>query len=38
LTGSATGNCAFGGDGSDLYITAGTSLYRIRLRTRGAGF
>jgi gluconolactonase len=38
FTGSATGNCAFGEDGSTLFITSGTSLYRIRLATRGAGF
>lgn len=32
-----TSNCAFGGpDGSDLFITATTSLYRIRTRTTGA--
>jgi len=32
-----TSNCVFGGpDGSDLYITATTSLYQIRTRTTGA--
>ena len=36
-TGRATANCAFGGDGSDLYITAGTYIVRIRTRTKGAG-
>ena len=36
-TGRATANCAFGGDGSDLYITAGTYILRIRTRTKGAG-
>ena len=31
-------NCAFGGDGSMLYITATDCLYRIQTKTRGAGF
>ncbi|MEX1126533.1 MAG: SMP-30/gluconolactonase/LRE family protein [Acidimicrobiia bacterium] len=32
-----TGNCVFGGpDGNDLFVTASTSLYRIRTRTTGA--
>ena len=31
----ATSNCAWGGDGSTLYITAGTAIYRIALRTKG---
>lgn len=35
--GSATSNCAWGGEGSTLYITAGTAIYRIRLDTKGAG-
>jgi gluconolactonase len=38
LTGVATSNCAWGGDGSVLYITADTTIYRIRLSTRGPGF
>ena len=33
-----TANCAWGDDGSTLYITANTAVYRIRLTTRGAGF
>ena len=37
-TGVATSNCAWGNDGSVLYITAGTAVYRIRLGTRGVGF
>jgi gluconolactonase len=37
-TGVKTANCAWGDDGSTLYITASEALYRIRLRTRGAGF
>jgi gluconolactonase len=28
-------NCAFGGDGSDLYITARTGVYRLRMQTTG---
>jgi gluconolactonase len=37
-TGQATANCAFGDDGSVLYITADMLLARVKLRTRGAGF
>ena len=33
-----TGNVAWGGDGSVLFVTADTAIYRIALRTRGAGF
>ena len=36
--GSPTSNVAWGDDGSMLYITAGTALYRIRLSTKGEGF
>jgi len=36
--GVATGNCAWGEDGSTLFITSNTAVYRIRLTTRGAGF
>lgn len=35
LTGRATGNCAWGGDGTVLYITADDLLCRIQTRTRG---
>ena len=35
--GTATGNCAWGEDGSTLFITSNTLIYRIRLRTRGVG-
>lgn len=35
--GTATGNCAWGEDGSTLFITSNSRLYRIRLRTRGVG-
>jgi gluconolactonase len=31
-------NCAWGDDGSTLYITANTALYRIKLGTKGLGF
>ncbi len=37
-TGRPTSNLAWGDDGSTLYITGGTSVYRIRLSTKGAGF
>ena len=37
-TGEATSNCAFGDDGSTLYITADMYLLRIRLNTTGKGF
>jgi gluconolactonase len=34
-TGEATANCAWGDDGSTLYITADMVLARIRLATKG---
>ena len=34
--GTATGNCAWGEDGSTLFITSNSSVYRIRLNTKGA--
>ena len=37
-TGQATGNCAWGDDGSTLYITADMFLCRVKTATRGAGF
>ncbi len=37
-TGQPTSNCAFGGDGSVLYITANMYLLRIQTTTRGEGF
>ena len=37
-TGEATANCAFGEDGSTLYITADMYLLRVRLNTKGMGF
>jgi gluconolactonase len=35
--GTATGNCAWGEDGSTLFITSNTLVYRIRLKTKGVG-
>lgn len=37
-TGQIAANCTFGNDGSVLYITADSHLYRIRLNTTGLGF
>lgn len=37
-TGQATANCAFGNDGSVLYITADSILGRVATRARGTGF
>jgi gluconolactonase len=37
-TGERTANCAWGGDGSVLYMTADSYLCRIQTRTRGAGW
>ena len=37
-TGERTSNCAWGDDGSTLYITAHMHLLRVRTRTRGAGW
>ena len=38
LTGEATANCGWGGDGSTLYITADMYLARIKLKTKGDDF
>ncbi len=38
LTGQPTGNCAFGGNGSDFYITANMFLLRVKTKTKGMGF
>lgn len=35
---AATGNAAWGADGSTLFITASHAVYRIRLNTKGAGW
>ncbi len=37
-TGAPTSNMNWGEDGSVLYITGGTAVYRIKLSTKGAGF
>jgi len=37
-TGEATANCAWGDDGSTLYITADMYLCRVKLTTKGKGF
>jgi gluconolactonase len=37
-TGVATSNCNWGDDGSTLYITASSTVYRIKLDTKGAGY
>ncbi len=37
-TGVPTANCAFGDDGSTLYVTADKSLCRIKTTTKGKGF
>jgi gluconolactonase len=36
--GVATGNCAWGEDGSTLFITSNTAVYRVRLNTKGAHY
>jgi gluconolactonase len=33
-----TANCAWGNNGSTLYIAANTAIYRVRLNTKGPGF
>ncbi len=38
VTGVPTANCAFGDDGSTLYITANDKLCRVRTTTKGLGF
>ncbi len=37
-TGTSVSNLAWGDDGSTLYLTGGSALYRIRLLTIGTGF
>ncbi len=37
-TSVATSNCAWGGDGSVLYLTISSGVYRIKLNTKGAGW
>jgi len=38
LTGQPTGNCAWGDDGSTLYVTANMFICRIKTLTKGAGW
>ncbi|MDH3497380.1 MAG: SMP-30/gluconolactonase/LRE family protein [Gemmatimonadota bacterium] len=38
VTGERTSNCAFGDDGSTLYVTSDMYLVRIRLTAKGVGF
>jgi gluconolactonase len=38
LTGQQTGNCAWGDDGSTLYITANMFIARVKTTTKGAGW
>jgi len=38
VTGVPTANCAFGDDGSTLYLTANDKLCRVRTTTKGQGF
>ena len=38
VTGQATANCAWGDDGSVLYLTSGKTLSRVKTLSRGAGF
>ena len=38
VTGQPTGNCAWGDDGSTLYITSNHDLVRIRTLSKGIGF
>jgi gluconolactonase len=37
-TGQPTSNLAWGEDGSTLFVTGGSSVYRIRLATKGVGY
>lgn len=37
-TGVPTGNLAWGEDGSSLFLTSNTNIYRMKLTTKGAGF
>jgi gluconolactonase len=37
-TGAPTGNLAWGEDGSSLFITSNTNLFRLKLTTKGAAF
>ena len=37
-TGVPTANCAWGNDGSTLYIAANTAIFRVKTNTKGVGF
>jgi gluconolactonase len=37
-TGESIANCAWGDDGSTLYMTSHMYLARVKTKTRGAGF
>lgn len=38
MTGDVVSNCAFGDDGSTLYMTSNHTVCRVKLKTKGAGF
>ena len=38
VTGDLVSNCAFGDDGSTLYMTSNARLCRVKLKTKGTGF
>jgi gluconolactonase len=38
VTGDVVSNCAFGDDGSTLYMTSNHTVCRVKLKTKGAGF
>jgi gluconolactonase len=38
ITGQQTGNCAWGDDGSTLYICANMFICRVKTLTKGAGW
>ena len=38
MTGDKVSNCAFGDDGSTLYMTSNHTVCRVKLKTKGAGF
>jgi len=37
-TGGPASNTVWGGDGSTLYVTSGSRIFRIRTTTKGAGW
>jgi gluconolactonase len=38
MTGDVVSNCAFGDDGSTLYMTSNHAVCRVKLKTKGAGY